>query len=63
MSGKPLHIYGTKTIRCSRKNKGKGCNFELRAWRPSLESDTIHVYAHSRHNHPIQSEGKVEDII
>jgi hypothetical protein len=43
---------------CTRKRTKKGCDFELMAVRPELKSSTIHVYAHSKHNHPILSEGK-----
>jgi hypothetical protein len=47
-----------KLLPCPRKRAGKGCPFGLLAVRPDLESGKIHVYAHSKHNHPIMSEGK-----
>jgi hypothetical protein len=45
-------------MRCTRKRQfkpGKQCDFELLALRQ--ESGTIHVYAYSKHNHPIMPEG------
>jgi hypothetical protein len=44
-------------MRCS-AGKSNGCNFELRAERPNLGIGHIRVYAHSKHNHPLMSEGK-----
>jgi hypothetical protein len=43
---------------CSTSKFGKGCDFQLRAERPDLKYGTIHVFAHSQHNHPIEPEGK-----
>jgi hypothetical protein len=44
----------------SRKKVGERCDFQLRAERPDLNCGIIHVYAHSQHNHPLESEGKVK---
>jgi hypothetical protein len=47
-------------MRCSRKRAykpGKQCDFELMAVREQPESDTINVYAHSKHNHQQMPEG------
>jgi hypothetical protein len=44
---------------CGKKARGKTCDFELKAVRPDLKSGKIHIYAHSEHNHPVESEGKV----
>jgi hypothetical protein len=48
----------TSIMPCSRKANGKkGCDYELMAFRSNLENGTIHVYAHSQHNHILISEG------
>jgi hypothetical protein len=55
---KKLPIFKSRTMPCTRKycyKPGKQCDFELLAVRQ--ESDTIHVYAHSEHNHPFMPEG------
>jgi hypothetical protein len=46
-------------IACTMKRNGKGCAFELLALAPDFETGIIYVYAHSQHNHPLMSEGKM----
>jgi hypothetical protein len=45
---------------CSRQIivKGISCDFELRALRPDLNSEKFNLYAHSQHNHHLESERK-----
>jgi hypothetical protein len=59
---KSLPTFKSLILPCTRKRRhisGKQCDFELMALRQNKEekTSTIHVYAHSEHNHPLMSEG------